>query len=80
MACGSLKYRTQKLPKNRQKFAICAPLHNFVGLYPQACIASEIDHEHCNYAAAKFSAYNCKQVLFELTNASAIGKKLVKQQ
>jgi len=29
-ARGSLKYRTQK---NRQKFAISAPSHNFVGLY-----------------------------------------------
>jgi len=29
-ACGSLKYRNAK---NCQKFAICAPSHNFVGLY-----------------------------------------------
>jgi len=29
---GSLKIQD---PKNRQKFAICTPLHNFVGLYPR---------------------------------------------
>ena len=29
-ACGSLKMQD---PKSRQKFAICAPSHNFVGLY-----------------------------------------------
>ena len=29
-ARGLLKYRTQKL---RKKIAVCAPSHNFVGLY-----------------------------------------------
>jgi len=31
---------------------------------PLVCISSEINHEYCNFAAAKFSAYNCKQLLF----------------